>query len=422
MTDIVNHPDARVQGSGSPHTDSSLDSAVSIPVFSTPVCIDIPSINIFQECTLGTCNCIHLIGDFPCQLKPCRAAQFLFGSSALPSIPYSDRDYLWRGLVKGFNIVDDSCDSVYECQNYDSITEQQSYAEMTDLLLSELDCHKVVVSESKPRCVHALGAVRKSNGKLCPITDCSRPDGTSINNFMETTFCSFSYNSVDSAVQMLTPNDFLAVVDIASAYRTVNVCADHTSFQGLSWDFGDGPVWLEDLRLCFGLKCAPNIFNSISDFVVKIANSLGVSRVVDHLDDFLIIAKDSDTCLAHRTIITSVLELLGFTVSWPKVTEPANVATFLGITIDTVNMQLSLPMAKVDKLKGFLCSLLNKKVASKQDLERVGGLVSYCSYVVRGGKTFSRRNFDLAASYSRVTFNSLGRCYMCRLPVVVIFL
>ena len=44
---------------------------------------------------------------------------------------------------------------------------------------------------------------------------------------------------------------------------------------------------------------------------------------------------------------------------------------------------------------------MDEGVASKKDLERVGGLVSHCSYVVRGGRTFSRRIFDLAASYSR---------------------
>ena len=41
--------------------------------------------------------------------------------------------------------------------------------------------------------------------------------------------------------------------------------------------------------------------------------------------------------------------------------------------------------------------------ATKKELERAGGLVSHCSYVVRCGRTFSRRIFDLAASYSRLS-------------------
>ena len=64
-------------------------------------------------------------------------------------------------------------------------------------------------------------------------------------------------------------------------------------------------------------------------------------------------------------------------------------------------MELSLPEEKVQKLKSCLTSLLDRGCATKKELEQVGGLVSYCSYVVRGGRTFSRRIFDLAASYSR---------------------
>ena len=370
-------------------------------VFQTPVFEGIPSISIFHECYSGTCDCVHHIGDFPCQLKPCRAAPYLFGSSRLDTVSDSDRLYLWKGLTKGFEIVDADCPSVYHCENYDSITSHGAYEEMSALLRSELECHKVVDVDNKPRCVHSLGAVWKSNGKLRPITDCSRPDNTCINNYMQSTFAPFSYNSVEDAVQILDPTDYLAVVDISSAYRSVNVLAEHSQFQGLSWDFGDGPVWLRDLRLCFGLRCAPNIFNAISNFIVQIANNLGASRVVNYLDDFLVIASDEDTCKRHRDIVTSVIEHLGFLVAWKKVTSPSTVSTFLGITIDTVNMELSLPLAKVEKLKDFITSLLNKGVATKKDLQSIGGLVSHCSYVVRGGRTFSRRIFDLAASYSR---------------------
>ena len=64
-------------------------------------------------------------------------------------------------------------------------------------------------------------------------------------------------------------------------------------------------------------------------------------------------------------------------------------------------MELSLPLEKVSKLKDFLTELMDKGSATKKELERAGGLVSHCSYVVRGGRTFSRRIFDLAASYSR---------------------
>ena len=217
---------------------------------------------------------------------------------------------------------------------------------------------------------------------------------------MVTTFSSFSYSSVDTAVQLLDPLDYMAVIDISSAYR-ISVHADHVMFQGLSWNFGESDEVLIDHRLCFGLRCAPNIFDSLSTFIVKIANAWGATRVVNYLDDFLVIAGSTEECLAAREIVTSFITLLGFDVSWKKVTSPARYTTFMGINIDTAEMELSLPMTKVEKLKLAIDCLIQKGTSTKKELECVGGLVSHCSYVVRGGRTFSRRIFDLAASYSR---------------------
>ena len=255
-----------------------------------------------------------------------------------------DKLFLWRGLVLGFAIVDPDCPASYFCDNYDSITGDRFRKEMSDLLHAELLAHKVSRTSSTPTCVHFLGAVTKANGSLRPITDCSRPDGSSINNYMSTTFKPFTYNSVDSAVQLLTQGDYMALVDISSAYRSVNILADHVKYQGLSWDFGEGQELLLDHRLCFGLKSAPNIFDTLSNFIVEITNSLGAGRVVKYLDDFLVIAPTYDECLASREVVTSVIAHLGFEVSWKKVTAPSQICTFLGITIDSIIMELSLPL------------------------------------------------------------------------------
>ena len=319
----------------------------------------------------------------------------------LENISHDDRMYLWKGLVCGFNIVDPDCPAAYSCSNYDSILSDEFRREMTDLLTKEISEHKVSKVDSAPRCIHSLGAVVKSNGKLRPITDCSRPDGNAINNYMESTFKSFSYNTVEDAVAILDPDDFMAVVDISSAYRAVSVNPDQVEFQGLTWDFGAGSEHLVDRRLCFGLRCAPNIFDNLSTFIVEIAKARGADRVVNYLDDFLIIASTHDECLRQRDIVASAISHLGFGVSWSKVTQPNQVTTFLGITIDSVKMELSLPMEKVRKLQDLLLSLLNRGHATKKELERVGGLVSHCSYIVNGGRTFSRRIFDLSASYTR---------------------
>ena len=123
--------------------------------------------------------------------------------------------------------------------------------------------------------------------------------------------------------------------------------------------------------------------------------------MVNYLDDFLVVADSAQDSLAARNIVTSIITLLGFKVSWKKVTPPSQTTVFLGSTIDSIAMELSLPMAKVEKLKMSIQTLVQKGSATKRELDYIGGLVSHCSYVVRGGRTFSRRIFDLSASYSR---------------------
>ena len=40
---------------------------------------------------------------------------------------------------------------------------------------------------------------------------------------------------------------------------------------------------------------------------------------------------------------------------------------------------------------------IGKTYVSKKELQKIGGLMSFCSQVVKGGRTFSRRVFDLCA-------------------------
>ena len=142
------------------------------------------------------------------------------------------------------------------------------------------------------------------------------------------------------------------------------------------------------------------LVDALSNFVVKVSNARGALQVINYLDDFLIVAGTEYDCSFQRDIVTSTLSHLGFEVSWKKVTSPNQITTFLGITIDSVKLQLSLPMEKVRKLQDLLLSLITRGHATKKEHESVGGLVSHCSYIVKGGRTFSRRIFDLSASYS----------------------
>ena len=244
------------------------DVVVNEVVFYPPVSGGGRAIGITRECIDGFCACSNLIGGISSNLKPCRVAAFLFsGECTLPAVSVSK---IWDGLCDGFDVVDKDCEASYDCRNYSSITGSHFRSEMSTLLKEELSEGKVSFCKSKPQCIHSLGAVPKSDGRLRPITDCSMPEGLSINNFMLTTCREFKYNSVNDVAADLVQNDHMCVVDIASAYRSVPINPTHSKFLGLRWNFddGEGDVLLQENRLSFGLRCAPFIFSLLSDMVV----------------------------------------------------------------------------------------------------------------------------------------------------------
>ena len=68
---------------------------------------------------------------------------------------------------------------------------------------------------------------------------------------------------------------------------------------------------------------------------------------------------------------------------------------YLGLDIDSIRMEIRLPKDKLEKLVNLLKKYVGKSTISKKELESLGGLLAHCSHVVDGGRTHSRRFYDL---------------------------
>ena len=264
------------------------------------------------------------------------------------------------------------------------------------LILKELEDGKFVLAAGKPVCVHALGAVPKSKGSFRPITDCKRPLYSSINNYMDTTFETFSYASTDQVCDLMTWGCFMATVDIASAYRSVSINPDQWKYQGISWPMGEETTtYLFDVRLSFGLRCAPFIFTQLSDFVVRTMDRLGFYNVISYIDDFIVVEPTRERCVQAQAVLFELLGSLGFEVSWSKCAAPATRVRYLGIDFDSMDMTLSLPKDKLDKLFCELKFFEGRTRTTKRQVQRLCGILAHASKVIRGGRVFSRRIIDM---------------------------
>ena len=304
-----------------------------------------------------------------------------------------DADYLLAGIETGFRIVDSvGPPSPAECDNYRSATNDHQAVEKQ--ILNELAEGRYMILDHKPPLISALGAITKPDGSIRIIHDCSRPDGSSLNSYVEEMH-TVSYESVKSAVNLMTKNCYLAKVDLKSAYRSVLLDPSMLQYTGFKWKFtGDNEfTYMCDKCLCFGSRKAPAIFTMLSQAVKRMMAKRGVDVVV-YLDDFLIVSDSYRDCLQSVNILISLLRDLGFAISWPKVEGPSQCLTFLGIEINTVSQTLALPQNKVDALLSQLAQFNTLKRASRKQLQQLAGKLSWASHVVSGGRTYLQRVFD----------------------------
>lgn len=196
-------------------------------------------------------------------------------------------------------------------------------------------------------------------------------------------------------IDLVSPPSYLAVVDIQAAYRAVSIYPGHRKYLGSKWTLDGKEVFLEDNRLCFGLSSGPYYFNSISNFVAHVLRNIFNVSVVQYLDDYMVVSSTAEGATSDQHTTINLLRFLGFHISWAKVTHPSTTATYLGVEIDTVAMELRLPLEKVEKFKSMVGRFSSAVFISKKDLERLNGVLSHCAQVVQGGRIFARRCYNM---------------------------
>ena len=344
------------------------------------------------ECVGGTCDCVHMIAGERAQLRPCRLfAELFYRGDTDP-----DWQYLIMGVVFGFRVINPSFRGNYSSGRKGRMKQWESDL-IESKLKSELEGGMLTVVKDRPRCTHGIFVVPKDDGGGRAVVDCSKPDDVAVNNFTSEVSRKFSYLGVDDVVEMLEVGDWLAAIDIKDAYRAVAIHPEDRDRQGISWLFkGEaGETFFVDNRLCMGLSSSPYVFSKLSDFVVRCALREGVDRAVNYLDDFCLLGRSEQEVGEAQIKVVAILRRLGFFISFKKLTAPCTKLRFLGIYIDAERLELTLPEDKLVKLRGVLGEFKGRRKASRKELERLGGLLAHCAKVVRGGRTFSRRIYDM---------------------------
>ena len=242
-----------------------------------------------------------------------------------------------------------------------------------------------------------FGVIPKGHntGKWRLITDLSFPPGQSVNDGIDSEFCSLSYISVDHVAQVVSDlgrGALLAKIDIESAYRLVPVHPDDRPLQAVQWE---GQLYVDPM-LPFGLRSAPKIFNALADAFQWALQCEGISQVLHYLDDYIIIGPPgSPRCQHDLDTLLKTASSLGIPIAAQKTEGPTTALVFLGIKVDTVKGELLLPADKLQRLRQALTEWGDRKVCSRSELESLIGHLNHACKVVRAGRSFLRRMIDL---------------------------
>ena len=306
-----------------------------------------------------------------------------------------DSEFLLRGLKDGFHIVNpNEVMGSVELPNHNSAVNEDVKYQVEQLLIKEINKGRYKLCDFKPSFVSPIGAVPKGDGNYRLIHDCSLPRGQSLNSHSPQ-FDKYSYESLDMAVSMIKPGSYLAKVDIKSAYRHIPIHPESQKATGLKWKFQSGQTcYMYDTRLPFGARASPTIFHRISQSIKRMMANRGFTSIVAYQDDFLLVAETHQECYNMWTKLIELLLELGFDISSEKLVAPSTSLVFLGIVINTVKCELSLPVDKLVGIRKILCDFVTKTRVNKRQLQSLAGKLNFAAKVVRGGRTFLRRILD----------------------------
>ena len=162
---------------------------------------------------------------------------------------------------------------------------------------------------------------------------------------------------------------------------------------GMEWE---GFIYI-DKALPFGLRSAPLIFTAVADALQWIMQRKGVSYVDHYIDDFITAGrKQSEECSNNFTIMHEICEATGTPVEAAKSESPTPVIGFLGIELDSEDMESRLPAEKLKRLVQTLSEWRGKKACRKRELLSIIGFLSHACKVIRPGRTFLHRLIDLS--------------------------
>ncbi len=213
--------------------------------------------------------------------------------------------------------------------------------------------------------------VPKRDGGLRPILDLRRLNLS----LYKGKFKMLTMRTILSQVQ---EGDWFVTIDLKDAYFHIQVVQRHRRF--LRFAFGGKAYQYKVLP--FGLALAPRTFTKCMDAALAPLRLQGI-RVLNYLDDWLILAHSRELVSRHRDIVLSHIHSLGLRMNAKKsVLLSSQRTVFLGDRLDSVQMQARLAPARIPVFTACLARFKLGHHVSVGTCRRLLGLMAAASPVL----------------------------------------
>ena len=181
-------------------------------------------------------------------------------------------------------------------------------------------------------------------------------------------------------------------------YFSVLISQQHRKF--LCFQFKD--KFYQFNCLPFSLASAPWVFNKTMKPIAALGRELGIQLVI-YIDNILLMAETKEKATDHASSLIYLFQYLGFTINSEKtILEPSQHLEFLGFTMDTTSMKLSLPTQKIKKIWEESRQLLEAEQVTCRTLSRLIGKMNATNQVIPSALLFYRSlQIDLASALRR---------------------
>jgi hypothetical protein len=225
------------------------------------------------------------------------------------------------------------------------------------------------------------------------IMDLSHPAGSSVNDGVpKNTYLgeefSLVYPTIDTFTDIVRRKGRGCLMykrDLKRAYRQIPVDPGDLHLLGCKWQ---GDIYI-DRTIAMGLRTGAMICQRLTTAVVFILEKLGFD-VCNYIDD-LAGAEEEDKASEAFDALGLVLHEAGLEEGPEKACSPADVMDFLGIQIDSKNMEARVPYRKLQEVLQELEVWSRRKSASKRQVQSLIGKLQFVARCIQPGRIFISR-------------------------------